>query len=89
MPPRAEGCSPSWHRRATLDIHAFWLWVIPGPEKSDNLGADCEGNDLSSDKAVRTGEDLQPDKDLPTDALKADAKCDLQLQAVNEISVQC
>ena len=63
--------------------------MIQGPETSDKFGADCEGNDPASDKAVRTGEDLQPEKDLPTDALKADAKCDIQLRAINEISVQC
>ena len=72
-----------------LNIQASLLWMIQGPETSDKFGADCEGNDASSDKAVRTGEDLQPYKDLPTDALKADAKCDIQLRAVNEVSVQC
>lgn len=76
---------PDWKER----VKEILKKLPAGPETSDKFGADCEGNDASSDKAVRTGEDLQPCKDLPTDALKADAKCDIQLRAVNEISVQC
>ncbi|CAE7242666.1 unnamed protein product [Symbiodinium sp. CCMP2592] len=76
---------PDWKER----VKEILKKLPAGPEKSDKLGADSGGNDLSSDKAVRTDEDLQPDKDLPPDAVKVDAKCDLQLQAVNEISVQC